>query len=84
MNTKLNASVLLIFFGGLLATIILQNQGPLVYQEAAGVRQEIPGGYQLVGKSQVVFQVAANDSTRPLIIKPALNTSPTWVTAASP
>ena len=72
MNTKLNASVLLIFFGGLLATIILQNQGPLVYQEAAGVRQEIPGGYQLVGKSQVVFQVAANDSTRPLIIKPAL------------
>lgn len=36
------------------------------------MRQEIPGGYQLDGKRQVGFQVAAYDITKPLILKPAL------------
>jgi hypothetical protein len=45
---------------------------PLVYQEANGARQEIPGGFVLQDKHQVSFYLAAYDAAKPLIIDPVL------------
>ncbi len=47
-------------------------QKPLVYQEAASGRQEIAGWYRLKNTNQISFDVAAYDSTRPLVIDPVL------------
>jgi hypothetical protein len=53
---------------------------PLIYQEIDGVKRPIPGGYVLLplplgegrgeGEQQVAFQVAAYDTSKPLIIDP--------------
>jgi len=56
---------------------------PLIYQEVGGMRQEISGRYVLNPKSKtenpqshwVGFQVAAYDSSRPLVIDPVLDYS---------
>ncbi len=45
---------------------------PSVYQEADGVRREVPGSFVLQGTHQVGFNVAAHDVTRPLVIDPVL------------
>jgi hypothetical protein len=45
---------------------------PRIYQEEAGQRREISGGYVLKGAHQVGFQVAAYNRSRPLIIDPVL------------
>jgi RHS repeat-associated protein len=43
-----------------------------IYQELDGIRAEISGGYVLKGERKVGFQVAAYDTSRPLIIDPVL------------
>src|SRR5262249_2620015 len=45
---------------------------PLVYQEPDGRRIPIPGDYVIKGTRQVGFQLAAYDSTSPLVIDPVL------------
>jgi uncharacterized protein (TIGR03437 family) len=45
---------------------------PVVYQETAGVRNEIAGGYTLQGEHQVGLEVGAYDGSRPLVIDPTL------------
>ena len=46
---------------------------PIVYQEIAGRRVEIPGRYVLAAANRVAFRVAAYDRRRPLVIDPVLN-----------
>ena len=50
----------------------IRQHKPLVYQEVDGVRREIAGTYALRGGRRVGFQVAAYDSSQPLIIDPVL------------
>ena len=50
----------------------VRQHKPVVYQELAGVKQEVAGHYVLKGKRQVGFQVADYDPSRPLIIDPVL------------
>jgi Beta-propeller repeat len=50
----------------------LRQHKPVVYQERAGVRQEVPGRYVTKGTRQVGFRVAGYDPSRPLIIDPVL------------
>jgi len=50
----------------------LRFQKPAVYQERDGRRQAIAGGYVLKSPYQVGFQVAAYDTTKPLVIDPVL------------
>jgi hypothetical protein len=45
---------------------------PVVYQEHDGRRAVIPAGYVLRDEGQVSFEVAAFDTTKPLIIDPVL------------
>jgi hypothetical protein len=48
---------------------------PRIYQETAGVRNAITGGYRLVGDDEVGFALGAYDHSRPLIIDPLLTYS---------
>ena len=50
----------------------VRQHKPVVYQEVAGVRQEVAGRYVMKGKRHVGFRVAAYDPSRPLIIDPVL------------
>jgi hypothetical protein len=55
---------------------IIQHR-PVVYQEIAGIRREVPGSYALypdqTGKiSRIGFHVAQYDASKPLIIDPVL------------
>ena len=45
---------------------------PVIYQETAGVRTPVAGGYVLKDPQQVSFAVAAYDISRPLVIDPVL------------
>ena len=45
---------------------------PVVYQQAAGVRQEIAASYLLKANNQVGFEVASYDRAKPLVIDPVL------------
>jgi hypothetical protein len=47
---------------------------PCIYQETAGVRRDIDGGY-VVHERRVAFQLAAYDTSRPLVIDPVLSYS---------
>jgi uncharacterized protein (TIGR03437 family) len=53
----------------------LRQKRPVIYQEIAGLRQRVEGGYELHGDT-VGFRLGAYDRTRPLVIDPAL----TWAT----
>ena len=53
---------------------ILQPK-PTIYQDIAGTRKEIPGGYQLTDKQTVTFKIGHYDRTLPLIIDPVLSYS---------
>ena len=50
----------------------VRQHKPVVYQEVAGVKQQVAGRYVMKGKRQVGFRVAAYDPSRPLIIDPVL------------
>jgi len=45
---------------------------PSVYQDAAGVRQEIPGSYLIKENGEVGFSLGAHDASKPLVIDPVL------------
>ena len=48
---------------------------PVIYQEAAGKRKAVDGGYILLADNQVGLRLGAYDTTKPLIIDPVLNYS---------
>src|SRR5438093_28989 len=50
----------------------IRQRKPIIYQEVAGRRVEIPGEYVLRDGQRVGFHVAAYDTSLPLIIDPAL------------
>ena len=50
----------------------VRQHKPVVYQEVAGVKQEVAGRYVMNGKRQVGFRVADYDASLPLIIDPVL------------
>jgi Beta-propeller repeat len=45
---------------------------PVAYQASSGIRNEIPAGYVLNDNAQVGFQVAAYDTSAPLVIDPVV------------
>src|SRR5260370_27837611 len=50
----------------------IRFQKPLAYQEVDGARREISASFVLKDTHQVGFQVAAYDTSRPLVIDPVL------------
>jgi hypothetical protein len=50
----------------------IRMHAPVIYQETAGVRTTVAGGYVLKEPQQVSFEVAAYDTSRPLVIDPML------------
>jgi len=48
---------------------------PVIYQEAAGVRQTVAGGYVLLADNQVGLALASYDRSKPLVIDPVLSYS---------
>lgn len=50
----------------------VRQHKPFIYQEVAGLRRAVSGGYVLKDGHEVVFQVGRYDSSRPLIIDPTL------------
>ncbi len=48
---------------------------PVIYQIVNGVRQEISGGYKMLGTQDVAFNVGNYDHTLPLVIDPVLDYS---------
>ncbi len=48
---------------------------PVVYQDAAGGRRQVPGEFTLLGPSRIGFRIGAYDPTLPLVIDPTLVTS---------
>ncbi|MGH9839379.1 MAG: SBBP repeat-containing protein [Blastocatellia bacterium] len=50
----------------------VRSRKPVVYQEVAGVRQEIVCRYRLWGQRQVGFQLGAYNHARPLVIDPVV------------
>ena len=51
---------------------VVRQHKPIIYQEFDGVRREVAGGYVRKGAHRVGFQLAAYDTSRPLIIDPIL------------
>jgi hypothetical protein len=50
----------------------IRMHAPVIYQETAGVRTTVAGGYVLKDPQEVSFEVAAYDTLRPLVIDPVL------------
>ncbi len=50
----------------------LRQPRPILYQELAGVRHEVPGAFVLRGPSAVGFRVGPYDASVPLVIDPVL------------
>jgi hypothetical protein len=48
----------------------LRQHKPVVYQEIDGARRDVTGGYVRKGANRIGFQLAAYDTTRPLVIDP--------------
>ena len=53
----------------------IHHKRPLIYQEIDGDRRTVSGTYRMEGSDRVGFQLAAYDSTRPLVIDPVLEQS---------
>ena len=53
----------------------LRLERPVVYQEIAGLRREIAGGYFLDERNQVGFEIGKYDEAHPLIIDPVFSYS---------
>jgi hypothetical protein len=50
----------------------VRQRKPFIYQEVNGERREISGGYVFRERSRIGFRIATYDSSRPLIIDPAV------------
>jgi len=61
----------------------IRQHKPVIYQEIDGVRQEIAGGYVIKSGTRAGFQLAAYDSTRPLIIDPVVLSYSTYLGATA-
>jgi hypothetical protein len=48
------------------------QRAPVIYQESDGIRQIVPGRYELRGRNEVGFRVATYDASRSLIIDPVV------------
>lgn len=48
------------------------QHAPVIYQERAGVRVPVPGGYTLTAAGEVAFTIPVYDAGRPLVIDPVL------------
>jgi Beta-propeller repeat len=59
---------LLLNIGG----ILLRQVRPTIYQEIEGSRKPISGGYKLINRRQLGFQIGPYDHDKPLIIDPVL------------
>src|SRR5205823_713935 len=57
----------------------LRQHKPIIYQNIDGIRREIAGGYVRKGTTRLGFQVAAYDTTRPLIIDPVVLSYATYL-----
>ncbi|MDP9401743.1 MAG: SBBP repeat-containing protein, partial [Actinomycetota bacterium] len=53
----------------------IRQRRPVLYQQVAGARREVPGAFVLLGGSRVGFQVGAYDRSKPLVIDPVLDYS---------
>ena len=51
------------------------QRAPVIYQETDGVRQIVSGHYIVKGKTEVGFEVAAYDQSKPLLIDPVVQYS---------
>ena len=60
----------------------IRQHKPIIYQEIDGVRREIAGSYVLKSANRVGFEVAAYDTTRPLVIDPIVLSYSTFIGAA--
>jgi hypothetical protein len=50
----------------------VRQHKPLIYQEIAGLRRAVSGGYVLKGSHEAAFQVAPYDASRSLVIDPTI------------
>src|SRR5258708_14983137 len=57
----------------------LHHHKPSIYQQIHGFRREVAGGYVRKGADRVGFQLAAYDTTRPLIIDPVVLSYSTYL-----
>jgi hypothetical protein len=57
----------------------IRQHKPIFYQEFDGIRREITGRYVIKSGKRVGFQLAAYDTTRPLIIDPVLLSYSTYL-----
>src|SRR5258706_347616 len=57
----------------------IHQHKPVIYQEIDGFRREVAGGYVRKGADRVGFQLAAYDTTRPLIIDPVVLSYSTYL-----
>jgi hypothetical protein len=53
----------------------IRQHRPVIYQNVAGVRKQIAGGYCLTGKATAGFRIGEYDRNLPLIIDPSLTFS---------
>jgi Beta-propeller repeat len=53
----------------------LRLQKPRIYQELAGVRRDVRGGYVRKGAREIGFDLGSYDASRPLVIDPVLSYS---------
>jgi len=57
----------------------IRQHKPIIYQNVDGARREIAGGYVRKGANRVGFQLAAYDTTRPLVIDPIVLSYSTYL-----
>ena len=50
----------------------IRQHKPYIYQERAGVKQAIEGGYVITGSNEIGFAVGPYDATEPLVLDPVL------------
>ena len=53
----------------------VRQEKPFIYQDIDGVRQQVRGGYVLDAHNRIGFEVAAYDTSQPLVLDPVLDYS---------
>jgi hypothetical protein len=56
-------------------SLTARHQQPVAYQEADGVRKQVPVRYRLLAENRIGFQLGAYDRNRPLVIDPVIKYS---------